>query len=174
MATDAEYGASSVAPTRVTSEPESANVTPASLWLVLDWRNIPGEGPQEIVAKLEALLATSLEPGCQGRIEITTKELVTYTGLRMGYPDKFPSFTTSAADPWLAEIQELLATALGRSVEVGTWRFATDGGHLAAAGTTVLGFGPGDETVVHTVQERLSLSDLVESLVGYTAICLQR
>jgi putative selenium metabolism hydrolase len=174
MAIDPEYGASSVAPTRITSEPKSANVTPASLRLVLDWRNIPSEEPQEIVAELEALLATALEPGCQGRIEIAAKELVTHTGLRMGYPDTFPSFTTSADDPWLAEIQTLLATALGRSVEVGTWRFATDGGHLAAAGATVLGFGPGDETVVHTVQEHLPVENLVESLVGYTAICLRR
>jgi putative selenium metabolism hydrolase len=172
MATDPDYGASTVAPTRVVSEPLNANVTPSSLHLALDWRNVPGENPDEIVAKLDKVLAGSLEPGCQGSIEVVTKDLVSFTGLQMTYPDSFPSFTTAADHPWLDEARSVLATALGRPVEVGTWRFATDGGHFAAEGATVLGFGPGDEALVHTVEERLPVEQLVECLVGYTALSL--
>jgi putative selenium metabolism hydrolase len=172
MAADPAYGASTVAPTRVISEPTSANVTPAALHLVLDWRNVPGEGADEIVAKLEAALARSLESGCQGRIEVVIKELTSYTGFQMAYPNTFPSFTTAADHAWLAGAQEALRAALGREVEVGTWRFATDGSHFAAAGTTVIGFGPGDDGVVHTVEERLPVEQLVESAAGYMALCL--
>lgn len=172
MATDPDYGASTVAPTRVVSEPTSANVTPSSLELVLDWRNVPGESPEEIVAKLGGVLTRSLEPGCQGRIEVATKDLISFTGLQMTYPDVFPSFTTAADHPWLGEARSVLATALGRPVEVGTWRFATDGGHFATEGATVLGFGPGDEALVHTVEERLPVEQLVESVVGYTALSM--
>ena len=172
MTEEPPYGSSSVVPTRVTSEPESANVTPGALLLVLDWRNVPGESPEAILAKLEAPLARSLEPGCEGKIEIASKELVTYTGLRMAYPDTFPSFTTAADHPWLAQAQSVLTETLGRQVEVDTWRFATDGGHFAAAGTTVIGFGPGDAGVVHTVEERMPLDALVESVVGYIALSL--
>ena len=174
MAAEPAYGTSTLAPTRVVSEPRSANITPSALHLVLDWRNVPGEQPEEIVTKLEALLARSLEAGCQGRIEVVTEELVSYTGFEMAYPDTFPSFTTAPDHPWLEGSQRDLETALGRSVEVGTWRFATDGGHFAAAGATVLGFGPGDETVVHTVKERLSIEQLVESAVGYAVLALGR
>jgi succinyl-diaminopimelate desuccinylase len=170
MAVDPDYGQSTVAPTCITSEPQSANVTPARLDLILDWRNIPGEGPGEIVAKLEALLARSLEPGCRGSIQVVMKELVSYTGFRVAYPDTFPSFTTPADHPWLQESRALLAETWGREVGVGTWRFATDGGHLAAAGATVIGFGPGDDALVHTVEERLPLDQLVESMVGYAAL----
>ncbi len=172
MATDPDYGASTVAPTRVVSEPMSANITPSSLQLVLDWRNIPGETPEEVVATLEGVLARSLEPGCRGRIEVATKDLVSFSGWRMTYPDTFPSFTTAADHPWLGEARSVLATALGRPVEVGTWRFATDGGHFATEGVTVLGFGPGDEALVHTVEERLPIEQLVESVVAYTALSL--
>jgi succinyl-diaminopimelate desuccinylase len=172
MAADPAYGTSTVAPTRVVSEPESANVTPGALRLVLDWRNIPGEGPEEILAKLEALMARSLESGRQGRIEISTKELISYTGFQMSYSDTCPSFTTAADHPWLVEAQDILAAALGREVKVGIWPFATDGGHLAAAGATVLGFGPGEDRLVHTVEERLPLNELVDSVVGYVALCL--
>lgn len=170
MAANRDYGVSTVVPTRVLSEPASANVTPASLDLVLDWRNIPGEDPNAIVAKLETLLAHSLESGCRGRIQVATKELVSYTGFEMSYLDSFPSFTTAAEHPWLIQVQGILAGALGRDVEVGTWRFATDGGHFAAAGATVLGFGPGDDALVHTVQERVPVDQLVQSLVGYSAL----
>jgi succinyl-diaminopimelate desuccinylase len=172
MAADPAYGASTVAPTRTWSEPSGANVTPSALHLVLDWRNVPGESTADIVRALEALLAASLEPGCRGRIEVATKELVSYTGLTMRYADEFPSFTTALDDPALARARAALEAALGRPVEVGTWRFATDGGHLAAAGATVLGFGPGDDALVHTVEERLPLDELVESVVGYLALAL--
>jgi putative selenium metabolism hydrolase len=172
MVADPDYGASTVAPTRMASEPESANVTPSALSLVLDWRNIPGEGVEDILAKLETLLERSLEPGCKGWIEVDTKDLASYTGFQMTYLDAFPSFTTDLDDPWMAEARTVLAAALGRDVEVGIWRFATDGGHFAKAGTTVIGFGPGDDSVVHTVEERLSLDQLVESVVGYIALCL--
>jgi succinyl-diaminopimelate desuccinylase len=172
MASDPDYGASTVAPTRVVSEPGSANVTPGELRLVLDWRNTPGEGPEEILRKLEQPLAHSLESGCRGRVELATKELTTYTGFQMTFPDTFPSFTTDADHPWLAQAQELLTSALRRDVEVGVWRFATDGGHFAAAGTTVLGFGPGDDTLVHTVEERIGLDELVEGVVGYASLAV--
>jgi putative selenium metabolism hydrolase len=174
MASDPDYGASTVAPTRVVSEPGSHNVTPGEIHLVLDWRNIPSEGSEEILAKLEATLARSLESGCQGRVEVATKELTTYAGFQMTFPDTFPSFTTDADHPWLARAQETLTAALGREIEVDVWRFATDGGHFAAAGTTVLGFGPGDDTVVHTVEERIPLDELVENVVGCVVLAMDR
>ena len=170
MAADPTFGASSVAPTRLTSEPTSANVTPAALHLVLDWRNIPGERTTSIVSKLQELLDGSLEPGCRGSIEVAAKELVSYTGAVRRYPDEFPSFTTSLDHPFLVRAQAGLSAMLDRAVDVGVWRFATDGGHLAEAGVTVLGFGPGDDTVVHTIQERLPLTQLVESTAGYMAL----
>jgi acetylornithine deacetylase/succinyl-diaminopimelate desuccinylase-like protein len=127
---------------------------------------------EDILAKLTSVLEQSLEPGCEGRIEVDLKELVTYTGFQMTYADTFRSFTTDLDNPWLVEAQSVLGSVLGREIEVGTWRFATDGGHFAAAGATVIGFGPGDDSVVHTVKERLPLDQLLESVVGYAALCL--
>jgi putative selenium metabolism hydrolase len=170
MASDPVYGTSTVAPTRVTSRPESANVTPATLDLVLDWRNIPSESPNEVVARLRAVQGDSLLPGCTGAVEIATKELTSYTGFEMRYLDLFPSFTTPPDDHWLLQARTVLEGALGRSVETGIWRFATDGGHFAEADAAVLGFGPGDDTVVHTNEERIAVDDLVESVVGYLAL----
>ncbi len=172
MASDPVYGRSTVAPTRVAASPDSANITPTTLGLVLDWRNIPSEEPEAIEARMNRLVNRSLLAGCRGEIEVARKELVSYTGFELSYPDSFPSFTTQPDDPWLLRARSVLETALARSVEVGTWRFATDGGHFAAAGTAVLGFGPGDDAVVHTTVERLPIDELLESAVGYMALCL--
>jgi putative selenium metabolism hydrolase len=170
MASAPAYGPSTVVPTRITSEPTSANVTPSALKLILDWRNIPGEGPEEILAKLETVQARSLESGCRGHIELARKELTTHTGFTMAYSDTFPSFTTEADHPWLSAAQQALSAALGREVEVDIWRFATDGGHFAAAGSTVIGLGPGDPQVVHTVEERLPIDQLLESTAAYAVL----
>jgi succinyl-diaminopimelate desuccinylase len=172
MASDPVYGRSTVAPTRVSATPDGANVTPTTLDLVLDWRNIPGEGPHEVVTKLRELLADSLLAGCTGSVEINTKELTSYTGFQMAYLDLFPSFTTPAEHAWLHDARTVLEGALHRDVSVDIWRFATDGGHFAEAGATVIGFGPGDDAVVHTTEERVAVDDLVESVVGYLALGL--
>ena len=172
MVSDPVYGRSSVAPTRVSVSPDSGNITPTTLELVLDWRNVPGEGPEEIEAKLNQLLDGSLLEDCRGEIEIAAKALVSYTGFELTYRDCFPSFTTPADHPWLLDARSTLERTLGRGVEVGTWRFATDGGHFAEAGTAVLGLGPGDDAVVHTAVERLPIDELLESVVGYMALSL--
>jgi acetylornithine deacetylase/succinyl-diaminopimelate desuccinylase-like protein len=156
----------------VTSEPESANVTPSALHLALDWRNVPGETPEQVLTKLESSQASSLQPGCLGWVEVGVKDLVTYTGFRSAYPNIFPSLTTREDHPYLVQARAALAALLNREVEVGTWRLASDGAHFAAEGVTVLGFGPGDESLVHTVEERLPLEQLIESAVGYVALAM--
>ena len=98
-----DYGASSVAPTLVSSEPRGTNITPSTIRLALDWRNVPGEDLPAILGKLEELLDRSLEPGCQGAIETGSREMETYTGLRMRYDDSFASFTTPHYSPSLVE-----------------------------------------------------------------------
>lgn len=172
MESDPVYGKSTVAPTRIEANPNSANITPTTLELVLDWRNIPSESPEGILVKLNRLLRDSLLADCEGKVEIATKELTSYKGFELRYRDCFPSFTTAADHPWLCDSRVALERTLGRSVETGSWRFATDGGHFAEAGTAVLGFGPGDDAVVHTTVERLSVDEMVESVVGYMTLSL--
>lgn len=54
---------------------------------------------------------------------------------------------------------------------VDLWRFATDGGHFMAAGIPTIGFGPGDERLAHTTEERIDLDQLARGLLGNAALC---
>jgi succinyl-diaminopimelate desuccinylase len=170
MTQDPVFGASSVSPTLYRTDQTSANVTPGEAQLTLDWRNVPGETPEQIVERLTPLLAECLPPGAESQVGVKSERLTTYTGHVEDFPSIFPSFALPVAHPLLGAAQRILSEALERSVPVGVWHFATDGGHLMAAGVPTIGFGPGDPALAHTNRERLPLEALVEGVAGYLAL----
>jgi succinyl-diaminopimelate desuccinylase len=177
MATDNTLGSSSVAPTLYATDQLSPNVIPGQVKLTLDWRNVPGESPEEIVAKLQALLDESLSRDQLGNasratVQVTAEELTTYTGMKKTFSSIFPAFILSEADPFVRAARAALIGVLGRDEGVDTWKFATDGGHLIEAGIPTIGFGPGDERLAHTNQERISLAQMEEATVAYVALIL--
>ncbi|OQY34327.1 MAG: hypothetical protein B6243_05640 [Anaerolineaceae bacterium 4572_5.2] len=172
MPTDKLFGASNVAPTLYQSDQSSPNVTPGHIRLTLDWRNIPSETPEQILQKVETLLQQCLGNGASAKVALATRPFTTYTGVTLEHSAVFPSFVLEADDPFALNAQQALSLALQRDVPVDIWPFATDGGHLMAAGIPTVGFGPGDETLAHTNQERVLLTDLRDALVGYTALAL--
>lgn len=167
MAQDHTLGASTVAPTLYTTDQTSPNVTPGQVRLTLDWRNTPTETPARIVAKVAGLLNAE-----QAAVQVSTTVLTTYTGVSKTFPSIFPAFLLAADNPFVQAAHTALTQALGRDDGVDIWRFATDGGHLMAAGIPTVGFGPGDERLAHTNQERLNLAQMQEAVVGYVALIL--
>ncbi|MCB0155915.1 MAG: M20/M25/M40 family metallo-hydrolase [Anaerolineae bacterium] len=176
MAQDVALGPSTVVPTLYTTDQISPNVIPGKVILSLDWRNVPTESPEAIVTKLQqlvdkALKTTKSETG-SALVEIVTTEFITYTGLKKILPSIFPSFILAEDNPFIKASQAVLTAVLGQEQNVDIWRFATDGGHLMAAGIPTIGFGPGDETLAHTNQERLNLSQLKAAVPAYAALTL--
>ncbi len=172
MVDDATFGGSNVAPTLITTDQVSPNVTPGEIRLTLDWRNIPTESPAEIVAKVETLLNESLLDGATGSVVPATRPFTTYTGVTVEQSAVFPSFELAENHPLVRQAHQTLSAALMADVPVDVWQFATDGGHLMAAGIPTLGFGPGDETLAHTNREHIAIADMVMALRGYTALAL--
>jgi acetylornithine deacetylase/succinyl-diaminopimelate desuccinylase-like protein len=170
MAHDASLGPSTVAPTLYRCDQTSANVIPGRCTLHLDWRYVPGESPDDIVARVQSLLDECLIPGSRGEVRVATQSRQTYTGHVEEMPLLSPPFLRAADDPLVTGARDVLAEALGRPVGVKTWGFTTDGGHLAAAGVPCIGFGPGDESLAHTVQEHITMDELVAGMVGYMAL----
>ena len=172
MVSDADFGGSDVAPTLFHTDQISPNVTPGQITLTLDWRNSPIESPSEVVRKVETLLQESLQDNAIGSVSLATRPFTTYTGITVEQSAIFPSFELKADNPRVKIAQRTLSDALERAIPIDVWRFATDGGHLMAAGIPTLGFGPGDETLAHTNKERIALADMAQALRGYTALAL--
>jgi succinyl-diaminopimelate desuccinylase len=176
MPHDEALGISSVTPTLYATDQISPNVVPGEVYLTLDWRNVPAESPEMIVARIQDLLDTlasdETENDYQATAEIMRTKFITYTGLEKIFPSIFPSYLLVEDDPFLRAAQATLVNVLGRDEGVDVWRFATDGGHLMAAGIPTVGFGPGDDGLAHTNQERISLAQMEEAVVAYAALIL--
>lgn len=176
MAQDEALSAATVAPTLYATDQISPNVTPGEVYLTLDWRSVPTEPAEQIVAKIQNLLEICLTSegldDIQARVEVPAIELTTYTGMVKTFPAIFPSFLLSVDNPFVRAARATLVEVLGRDDSVDIWPFATDGGHLMAAGIPTIGFGPGDERLAHTNQERINLAQMSEALMGYAALIL--
>ena len=175
LAQNETFGCSTVAPTLYLADQRSSNVLPGQVCLHLDWRNIPGETADDVLAQLRPLLAACLAEveGSQGEVLLHTRDLCTYTGQTAVFPDIFPSFGLAVNDPLVQKSQRVLARTLARPVDVIIWRFATDGGHLMAAGVPTVGFGPAEAHTLHTVRESVPVEMLAEGMLGYIALALE-
>lgn len=175
LAQDETFGRSTVVPTLYLIDQSSSNVVPGEAHLHLDWRNVPGETAADVLAQLQPVLDACLAEvgGSQGELLLHTHDLRTYTGQMEAFPSIFPSFGLAAEDPLVRQGQRVLSRALSRPVDVIVWRFATDGGHLVAAGVPTIGFGPAEAHTVQTVQESVPVNMLVEGMLGYVALALE-
>jgi succinyl-diaminopimelate desuccinylase len=166
-----DLGPTTIAPTLISTDQTSANVLPGECTVVLDVRNTPADTDKVVLPRVQALLEEALTGGATGSAVILPLTLTSYTG---------ETRTIEVHHPWgLSPQSELargsravLSAALKREVPVQMWRFATDAGHFAGRGIPVIGFGPGYEEVIHTVNERISIELMVEGTVAAAALCL--
>lgn len=169
---DPFLGRDTLVPTLVYTDQSSANVVPGQASLHIDWRMVPQHDVEQIRASLDRLLQASLRGGATGSVSLKQIHLRTYTGEERDIPAAFPSFVLEESDPLVQDAKRALEEAFGHPVEVKQWDFATDAGHLNAAGIPAIGFGPGDEALAHTNQERISTAELSEAMRGYAALAL--
>ena len=176
MPSQEPFGPSSVAPTLYLTDNTSPNVIPSAAHVYLDWRNIPAQSPDDILAVLRPLLDESirvaLPEGASGEVRVDTENLTSYTGVAEDFPSIFPSFVLTEDDPILLTARRALEELLGRPFPPDIWSFATDGGHLMAVGIPTVGFGPGDETQAHVADEHIEIAQMVEALAANAALAL--
>lgn len=160
-----DLGASTLVPTRVRTDQESANVIPGEARLTLDCRTVLGQTAESVRDRLAPLLERSLVLGTEGTVEIPRFERESYTGLRMTMPADNPAYVLPADHPAVRSVVEALAPHFGdEGPTVGLWTFATDGGHFAREGASVVGLGPGEEALAHTVEESVPVSQLERAM----------
>jgi putative selenium metabolism hydrolase len=169
---DARFGRSSVAPTLVRVQPTSVNVTPEELVLTLDWRNVPAESPEAVLARVRELAVRELPEGIRAEARLASARLRSWTGLERDIPRVSRAFSTPPDAPLLRAARESLVHGLGHAVDVIPWDFASDGGWLAATGVTCVGYGPGDMPLMHATGESVSLDLLEECTAGYALLAL--
>ncbi len=171
MAESEGLGAATVSPTLYVSDQKSRNVTPEQVTVTLDWRMVPEEGPKAVLERVAALAEEACGEGVSAEARIPGTDWRTYTGLVHRMPAVFPAFELAEDDTLVQGARGILESVYEDPVPVRIWRFATDGGHFMSAGIPTVGFGPGDDSLAHTTEERIGLDELARGLLGNAALC---
>lgn len=163
-------GGSSLTPTFLSSyPPDGKNVVPGRADLTVDYRNVPGDEPEAVLARLQALdpeavLSIPDERGVSenGEVAYTFPRIVPVYEAATDHPD---------VETARATLKQVMADA-GQSYGEDYWWFGTDAPHLAktTAGGVVIGFGPGEEELAHTTRESVPLGHLRLARLGYAAL----
>ena len=149
---------STATPTYLVSHPKGGtNVVPGSADLIIDYRNVPGDEPEDILRRIQAL-----DPGI--RWTIPDSELVTENGkIRIRRGKIVGPYLTPGESRAVERSREIICSSLAKNnlpYKEGVWWFATDAPQLARFGAPVIGFGPGEEELAHTTRESIPLEHL--------------
>ncbi len=158
-------GASSATVTQISSFPVGgSNVVPGRAELTIDYRQVAGDEPEQVLARLQAIdpEAKVSVPGGTMRSE---NGAVEYPFMRVA-----PAYLLDPAHPSVDWAVRTVAPQLGAPPEVDTWWFCTDAPHLASRGAPLIGFGPGNPELAHTTKEAMPVDQLRTAVDAYAAL----
>jgi putative selenium metabolism hydrolase len=164
-------GPAILVPTDVISRPYPAlSVVPDRCTATFDRRTLPGEREEDIVAAMQAAVDAAVAPhGATGRVSIAVDRFDSYSGAPVEGPNFAAAWFAGADRPPASTALEAL-TAAGIDTAPSHWAFCTNGSGTAALGIPTIGFGPGDETLAHRVDEHIELDELHAGAHGYAAL----
>lgn len=175
---DPVLGPATVTPTSVEALPESRNVIPDRVIVVLDWRTLPGTSEGDLLARVREVVSArlpDLPDGFGVEVRMTRERQRTWTGVTHDHDMFSPGFLLRPDHP----VVRAAAAAVGRRgrpaapAEVRPWTFATDGGWTCGVhGIPTIGFAPGEERHAHTNRERLDLEEARWALDRYPELVL--
>lgn len=173
---DDVLGQSTIAPTLYQTDQVSSNVIPSEVVVFLDWRNVPSETTAIALRRLENLIAAiakesstehSIAPPA---VSVTSHPRLTYTGVLRDFEAIFPPFATTPNHVLAEAAARVISASTGKPAAADVWKFATDGGHWSAAEMPCIGFGPGNDSLAHTNQERISVDELCVAAATYAPL----
>ena len=157
-------GQTTVAPTIVEVDTQSMNVTPAWTRVLLDFRTA-----SESVNSLAAFVHAIAEAA--GELAHTLSSAWGEPGSPLHESDEtIFGFYTPPESEVVQRAQAALARGMGRTPELVSYRFATDGRHFVDYDIPVVGYSPAEEAQAHVAGESIAIEMMAESLRGHMAL----
>ncbi len=166
LPTHPALGAAILVPTDIASRPFPAlSVVPDQCTVTFDRRTLPGEREEDVVAQLRAAAEGAVAPhGATVSVTIGLDRFDSYTGAPVAAPNFAPAWFVGPDAPPAS----IALAALG--AEPTHWAFCTNGSGTAALGIPTIGYGPGDETLAHRVDEYLERDELEAGARDYAKL----
>ena len=147
----------------------SINAVPDEAVIFIDRRMTFGETKEGVRAQVEALIPSEYKDSV--KLEELFYDEPSYTGFVFPVDKYFPAWALDE-DHALVRAGQLAREQIGLpSAPSGKWNFSTNGIYWAGkAGIPSIGFGPGDEETAHTVNDSVSLEDMVKATEFYAIL----
>jgi len=147
----------------------SINAVPDEAVIFIDRRMTFGETKEQVRAQVEALIPKEFKDSV--KLEELFYDEPSYTGFVFPVDKYFPAWALDE-DHALVRAGQLAREQIGLpSAPSGKWNFSTNGIYWAGkAGIPSIGFGPGDEETAHTVNDSVSLEDMVKATEFYAIL----
>lgn len=147
----------------------SINAVPDEAIIYIDRRMTFGETKETVKKQVEDLIPAEFKDTV--KLEELFYDEPSYTGFVFPVDKYFPAWAFEEAHPLVQAGQEARKQIGLPEAKPGKWNFSTNGIYWAGkAGIPSIGFGPGDEETAHTVNDSVSLDDMVKATEFYAIL----
>lgn len=148
-------------------ETPSLCAVPGGAYIHLDRRLTFGETKETAVEEIRDVLKRA---GVEGKVEILRYAVPSYTGLVYEVEKYFPTWCFEEDAPQVQAAVETFSQLFGERQKPSRWTFSTNAVSIAGLyGIPCVGFGPAEEAVAHTVNDRVPIEHLVKCAAFYAA-----
>ncbi len=159
--------------TDIKSDPyPGASVVPFHCRATYDRRLLVGETPESVLAPIQALLDRLMaqDSSIRAQVSFARGEAPCYTGGTIQGERFFPGWLFDEGEPFIQDILAQLRQA-GLTPAVAQYSFCTNGSHYAGeAGIPTVGLGPSLESLAHTDDEYVEITQLERAAESYCAV----
>lgn len=168
---DLKLGRGSIAVTGIDCPSSSRNMVPDHCELIIDRRLTLGETQERALSEIRQILERE---GVRGEAFVAERETRTYTGHVDRGQEYYPPWLMPDDSPLVKAAVRGVERAIERRPRLRVWGFSTDGTYTRGeAGIPTIGFGPGDDRLAHTANERVRVGDVLLAAEGYAHIALE-
>ncbi len=147
----------------------SINAVPDEAIIYIDRRMTFGETKEAVKKQVEDLIPAEFKDTV--KLEELFYDEPSYTGFVFPVDKYFPAWAYEENHPLVQAGQEARKSIGLPEAKPGKWNFSTNGIYWAGkAGIPSIGFGPGDEETAHTVNDSVSLDDVVKATEFYAIL----
>lgn len=147
----------------------SINAVPDEAVIYIDRRMTFGETKEAVRKQVEDLIPAEFKDTV--KLEELFYNEPSYTGFVFPVDKYFPAWAYEESHPLVVAGQKARALIGLPEAKPGKWNFSTNGIYWAGkAGIPSIGFGPGDEETAHTVNDSVSLDDVVKATEFYAIL----
>ncbi|UCG27193.1 MAG: YgeY family selenium metabolism-linked hydrolase [Bacteroidales bacterium] len=161
-------GKGSIAVTRIKSDSPALCAIPDYASIYIDRRLTLGETRESAIAELENVFQ---DP----RVKITVPyyQGLSYTGMSYGMEKYYPTWIMPEDHKAIQMGTDVYNELFNSEPVVGKWLFSTNAISIKGIyDIPVLGFGPGEESLAHAPNEKVSIDQLVKASAFYAAFAL--